>query len=95
MGGPPRRDRDLPGAGVYREIDAQAALQERLRRIAVAVYGYTKRVGAIVAAQNGQPHVPFPLAFLRLRDLVQEMHHPLSWRIDVEAKCGQMRLGQW
>ena len=37
----------LNAQGVYREIDPSAAMNERLMRMAISVYGYMKRIAAI------------------------------------------------
>jgi hypothetical protein len=79
--------------GVYREIDPAAALNERLQRMAIAVYGYAKRIAAITAHQEAADFVPLPAALDRLQELVHRVHDPLTWKLDVAAKCEQERLG--
>lgn len=80
--------------GVYREIDPQAALNERLARIAVAVYGYCKRVAAITSLQKRQETVTVGMALQRLGKHIEQIHDPLSWRTDVEARIQQLLIGQ-
>lgn len=79
--------------GVYREIDPQAALNERLLRMAVSVYGYLKRVAAITSLQSAEEFVSLPTALERLEGLVRRVHDPLTWKVDVEAKREQTRFG--
>jgi hypothetical protein len=83
------------GQGVYRDIDAQAALNERLFRIAISVYGYLKRIAAITGMQHAEDFVSLPAAEQRLRDLVQRVHDPVSWGIDVQTKREQVQFGNW
>jgi hypothetical protein len=80
--------------GVYREIDPQAALREQLMRIAVSVYGYQKRVAAILGLQESRDNVSLEQAEARLSSLVGGVHNPLSWQVDVAAKREQTRLGR-
>ena len=80
--------------GVHREIDPQAALNAQLHRIAISVYGYQKRVAAILSLQDGRDAVTLGDAAFRLRELIERLHDPLSWQIDVAAKREQTRLGR-
>jgi len=80
--------------GVYREIDAQAALNAQLLRIAISVYGYCKRVSAILCVQQHQETATLGQAEAKLRELIDGIHDPLSWRIDVAAKREQILLGR-
>jgi hypothetical protein len=80
--------------GVYREVDPQAALREQAARIAVSVYGYVKRLAAIVSLQDGRDTVTLNEAEARLSALIERVHDPLSWRLDVAAKREQTRLGR-
>ena len=80
--------------GVYREIDPETALNHRLQRIAVAVYGYHKRVAAILALLRGQPEVTLGDSQRRLGDLIERLHDPLSWRSDVKARRDEMATGR-
>ncbi len=51
------RIKAMPGLGIYREIEASAAIDERLTRIAISMYGYLKRVGAIYRIKPGKDFV--------------------------------------
>jgi len=45
--------------GMYREVDEQAHLEEQLRRIAISIYGYLKKVSAIrQLLTDGNPTQP-------------------------------------
>lgn len=80
--------------GVYREVDPQAELRERLQRIAVALYGYQKRAAAIYALLAGQAEVDLDTCQRGLDKLVWRLHDPLSWRIDVRARRDEMATGR-
>lgn len=80
--------------GVHREIDPQAALNAQLMRIAISVYGYHKRVAAIVSIQNQRESATLGQAEAKLRELLERVHDPLSWQIDVAAKRDQTLLGK-
>lgn len=76
----------LPCQGVYREIDEQAAIREQLRRLSVMLYGYCKRVAALVALRDGSQKVMFGQALSELRGLVESAYHPVTWDAEVAAK---------
>lgn len=84
---------EFRGQGVYRLVDPQATLNAQLQRIAVAVYGYQKRVAAILSVRDGVEAVPQGLAATELRALIERLHDPLSWQIDVATKRDQTRMG--
>lgn len=84
---------EFRGQGVYRVLDPQATLNAQLLRIAVSVYGYQKRVAAILSVQDRVETVTLGHAATHLRDLIERLHDPLSWQIDVAAKREQTRLG--
>jgi hypothetical protein len=81
--------------GTYRSIDPQAALDERLLRMAISVYGYLKRIAAITGMQHAEDFVSLPTAQERMEQLVYRVHSPGAWRLDVQAKRDQMQLGNW
>ena len=86
---------EFDAQGVYRVIDSEAALNEQLQRIAVSVYGYQKRVAAIIGLQERRNHVSFGDAADDLRRRIERLHDPMSWGVDVAAKREQSRLGQY
>ena len=86
---------ELPALGVLREIDPALAIEERLTYIAMSVHGYYKRVAAIYAIQQGKDAVSREEAGRYLELFLRRVHDPLSWRVDVEKRANQMRLGQW
>lgn len=87
--------RSFNAQGVYRELDGAAIIDERLTRMAISVYGYLKRVGAIQSLQTDASDISFQQAFSKLQSMVASVHDPLSWKVDVQKRASQMRLGQW
>lgn len=85
----------LDSQGVYRDIDPQAALNERLLRMAISVYGYLKRIAAITGMQHAEDFVSLATAQERLEQLVYRVHNAGSWKLDVQTKREQMELGNW
>lgn len=84
---------DFDCEGVYREVDPEATLREREMRIAISVYGYLKRVGAIRAHRLGQVDCSYGEAHTRLRELMDRVHSPVSWRLDVDSRLQKLRIG--
>ncbi|WP_446809883.1 phage/plasmid replication domain-containing protein [Methylomonas sp. 2BW1-5-20] len=81
--------------GVYRSIDPQLILDERLTRIAISLYGYSKRVAAIDCVQNGKPMISIDEAVKRIAEKMDLIHDPRTWCNDVEKRINEIRLGQW
>jgi len=79
--------------GEQHEVDPQAAIEERLARIGVSVYGYLKRVAALTGEQRAEESVSLWSAFERLRNLVLRVHHPVSWKLDVQSRRDELRVG--
>jgi len=80
--------------GVYREIDHEARLEERITRIAISALGYLKQVAAIDCVKKGKQMVTFDEALERLDFKVRRAFDPFSWRVDVEKRINQIRMGQ-
>lgn len=76
-------------------IDSHALLEERLMRMAVSVYGYLKRIGAIQGIRRSTPEIGFEEAVTLLRKKLDRIHNDLTWENDVHRRYDQMRLGQW
>ena len=85
----------LPCLGIYREIDPSMAVNERLLWMAMSVYGYLKRVGAIYQLKHGGDFVSREQAAAFLEHFIKKVHDPMSWKLDVEKRVSQMRLGKW
>jgi hypothetical protein len=76
----------LPCQGVYREIDDQAAIREQLARLGVMLYGYSKRVAALVALRDRREKVMFGEAMYELKGMLESAYEPITWDVDVAAK---------
>ncbi len=87
--------RNIDGLGVYRVVDAGAALRERKMRIAISVYGYLKRLAAIERIQGKSDSISIEKAFRDLELKVRQVHDPLCWMIDVDRRVKEIELGQW
>lgn len=85
----------MDGIGIVRELDTQALLEERETRMAISVYGYLKRLGAIQGVRRGTPEIGFDESFALLRKKLDRIHDDLTWEIDVRRRYDEMRLGQW
>lgn len=85
----------LENQGVYREIDQQAILNERLMRMAISMYGYLKRIAAVHCIQTGEPMITDAEAMQRLENLISRVHEPMTWHTDVTKRIDSIRLGQW
>ena len=85
----------MPALGVVREIDPDSGLDERLIRIAMSVNGYYKRVAAMFQLRYRREDVSRREAAVYLERFLQRVHDPLTWKLDVDKRTDQMRLGQW
>ncbi|MDC7704996.1 phage/plasmid replication domain-containing protein [Vogesella indigofera] len=87
------RIEQLNGLGVYREIDPQMVLDERLMRIGISLYGYAKRVAAIECLRGGHAFLSLDDALLRIDRLLHRVHDAATWQQDVDKRVTEMRLG--
>lgn len=70
-------------------------LDEREERIAIAVYGYLKRIAAIKQVREKSEKVPLAEAFERLENKIAELHEPFSWDLDTRKRAKEIELGSW
>jgi hypothetical protein len=91
-----RRIDETASLGAKRSDTFASALDERLTRSLISVYGYLKRIAAIHVLQQGR-HDVVPLALLlsELRLQLQRIHDPLAWDSDVRKRIDEMRVGPW
>ncbi len=87
--------RDYVGVGLYRAMDPDAALRERIVRLAIAMYGYLKQLAAIDRVRGKHDCMGLPPVLRHLESEIERLHDPLSWNIDVERRVKQIELGQW
>jgi len=79
-----------------KRIDGKAfALDERLMRLAISMYGYLKRVAAISCVKQGKPMMSEEEAYSLLGDLLRDLFDPLNWNVDVKKRIKAIELGEW
>lgn len=76
----------FPCQGVYCDLDEEAIIRERLARLGISLYGYCKRVAALVALRDHKQGVLFGEALGELHALIERAYEPLTWEADVAAK---------
>lgn len=81
--------------GIWRAMPEGEAMNERLMRMAISIYGYYKRIAAVRAVQQGAATQSLGDAQKELDRLIKQVHDPLTWKIDVESRMVSIRLGQW
>ncbi len=86
---------ELNMQGVYRVIDPAKMTEERLHIMVISMYGYLKRIAAIRTIKDELADVTHLDALKEFRTLVDRIHDPLTWKIDVKKRADMMRLGQW
>jgi len=79
--------------GVLAEIDPSASIDERLRRCALSLYGYTKAVAAMESVKARCDELDFDAALSKVTGLIRGAHNPVVWDYDVAKKAAQLRLG--
>lgn len=82
---------DFWSQGVYREVDAEAEIDWQLQRLALVVYGYHKRVAALVGLRDRRGEVRLGEAVGEIHARMTDLHEPVSWNADVEAKRRESR----
>lgn len=76
------------------ELSLGETLDTRRQRIGIAVYGYLKRLAAIMALKTGRDEMPVREAMWDLHDLLKSVHDKGTWPLDVTKRIDAMRLGQ-
>jgi hypothetical protein len=83
----------FPARGLYREIDAEAVINDQLFRLAVSLYGYHKRIAALIGLRDRRTEVSLGEAATHVRALMHRIHEPVTWQSDVEAKRRESQYG--
>ena len=81
--------------GVCRINGKEASLDERLMRMAIAVYGYAKRAAAIQCVKRNKEIIPLDEALDSLRNRIAGFHHQFNWSIDVKKRIESIEGGEW
>lgn len=88
------RIREFNCQGIWREINDKEAIEERLMRLGISVYGYLKRLAALRSVQHNLDPMPMPQAQSELKALLDIIHDKMTWQTDVENRMKLIRLGQ-
>jgi hypothetical protein len=81
--------------GVCNAYDDEAILEERMMRMAIAMYGYLKRVAAVYCIQSGLPVIGYKAALDHLGLKLLRVHESLDWDVEVKRRVKEMQLGKW
>lgn len=87
------RVNEMQGLGIVRSLDEKAILEERLRRIAVSIYGYLKRIAAIDSLRRDVEDISIDNALRKMEFVIREIHDPLTWQQNINRLVNEMRLG--
>jgi hypothetical protein len=82
----------LKGVGIYRVIDEEARLREQLVRLGIISLGYLKRIGAIRCVQTGCSNISVQETLATFSQLINTLHDPLNWRLDIAKRIEDIRL---
>lgn len=79
----------------YRISGGSEILEERLRRIEIAIFGYLKRAAAIYCIQRGVERTRLDETMKNITEGINRIYDPLVWKSDVEKRRKEMLLGKW
>jgi hypothetical protein len=88
-----QRIREFNTQGVYRALDPAAAIEERIMRIGISVYGYQKQLAALRCVQQGKEFMSAEEARAEFDRLLRRVHHPLNWKLDLRKRIKLVQLG--
>ena len=86
---------ELNQLGISRIHGQNSVLEERMVRMAIAMHGYLKMVAAVHCVQAGKALIDVNEALRVIDSRIKNLHEPLGWRMDVEKRIKEIRLGQW
>ncbi|MDD3293571.1 MAG: hypothetical protein PHG20_02660 [Geobacteraceae bacterium] len=81
--------------GISKVFGQDVILEERMMRMAISMYGYLKRVAAVHCIQNQKKLIGSDEALEHVSKLINKLHEPLAWQMDVEKRIKEMQLGEW
>lgn len=81
--------------GIDRVFGKNAVLEERMMRMAIAIYGYLKRVAAVHCVQTGKEPIEADEALKQIGGFIKQLHEPLAWQMDVDKRIKEIQLGEW
>lgn len=85
----------LDQMGICRVYGQAVALEERMTRMAIAIYGYLKRIAAVYCVQNKVGGIDADEALDHVAGLLRNVYEPLSWENDVQKRIKEIQLGEW
>ena len=80
---------------VHESVGREVVLNERMMQMAIAVYGYLKRVAAVSCIQQNKEQMSLNDSVVRIVELIHKIYEPLAWQMDVEKRRKEMLLGKW
>jgi hypothetical protein len=86
---------ELDQLGVSRIDGKNAALEERMTRYAISMYGYLKAVAAVYCVQNDLQTVPIDTALRHVEILISSLHDSIAWRTEVGKRIAEIETGIW
>jgi len=86
---------ELTHLGVYQVEGESVFVDEQLARLLISVNGYAKRYAALQCRCSGTHTMRQDKALEQLSKQLAEIEDPFTWRVDVEKKVTEMRLGKW
>jgi hypothetical protein len=86
---------NLDCLGVYREERLRPPCDEQLARLVIQIYGYLKRAAALEALRTGKPILRPREVLAVLGPLLEALHDPFTWRLEVNKRIKQAELGRW
>lgn len=79
-----------------KQVDGkELALEERLVRLTISIYGYLKRMAAVSCVTQEQPMMTEEEAYRLLGERLRLLFDPLSWKPDVQKRIKAIELGEW
>ncbi len=86
---------NLNHLGIDRVYGQNAVLEERMMRMAISIYGYLKRVAAVHCVQTNKETIAVDQALTHISRLMNKIHEPLAWEMDVDKRIKEIKLGEW
>ena len=86
---------NLNHLGIDRVYGQNAVLEERMMRMAIAMFGYLKRVAAVHCVQTGKKVISPDEALSIIGKRTNKIYEPLAWQMDVDKRIKEIQLGEW
>ncbi|MDH4182713.1 MAG: hypothetical protein OEV92_00695 [Nitrospinota bacterium] len=86
---------NLPDEDIGKSVDENASINSREAQIMRSIYGYYKRVAAIMSAKGKHRYPSLGETMERVRLKLGLIHDPMTWDIDIATKTSEIELGKW